>query len=62
MIGGINLIKNGKNNNGCQSNFFLVSFARDASLSPVLIKDNRKHRGIHNEEFKSDTDGKMEAH
>lgn len=26
-----------------------------------LIKDNRKHRGIHNEEFKSDTDGKMEA-
>lgn len=30
-------------------------------IKPCLIKDNRKHRGIHDEEFKSDTDGKMEV-
>lgn len=30
-------------------------------IKPRLIKDNRKHRGIRNEEFESDADGRMEA-
>lgn len=30
-------------------------------IKSCLIKDNRKHRGIQNEEFKPDTDGEVGA-
>lgn len=43
-----------------QTNFPSVICQRRI-IKSCLIKDNRKHRGIHNEEFKSDTDGKVEA-
>lgn len=41
--------------------FFLLSFARDASLSPVLSEITENTEESNAEEFKSDTDGKMEA-
>lgn len=59
VIAGIGLIKKTEKTIMTLKWFFLVSFARDASLSPVL-SDITKHRGIHNEECKSNTDAKME--
>lgn len=61
MTGGINLIKKMERTITVAQVIFPCLVCQRCIIKSCLIEDNGKHRGICNEEFKSDTDGRMEA-